>query len=84
EHYTLDVPAGMAQVSVTITGGRGDADLYLKYGSTPSAGSYDCRPNRNGNKETCVISNPQAGVWHMSVYGFRAVRDLTLISASQP
>jgi len=84
EHYTLDVPAGMAQLSVTITGGRGDADLYLKYGSTPSAGSYDCRPNRNGNEETCVISNPQAGVWHMSVYGFRAVRDLTLISAYQP
>lgn len=84
QHYTLDVPAGMAELSVSITGGRGDADLYLKYGSTPSAGSYDCRPNRNGNEETCVISNPEAGVWHMSVYGFRAVRDLTLISAYQP
>jgi serine protease len=84
EHYTLDVPAGMAELSVIITGGRGDADLYLKYGSMPTAGSYDCRPNRNGNEETCVISNPAAGVWHMSVYGFRAVRDLTLISAYQP
>lgn len=84
QHYTLDVPAGMAELSVTITGGRGDADLYLKYGSTPTAGSYDCRPNRNGNEETCVISNPEAGVWHMSVYGFRAVRDLTLISTYQP
>ena len=84
QHYTLDVPAGMAELSVTITGGRGDADLYLKYGSTPGAGSYDCRPNRNGNEETCVISNPEAGVWHMSVYGFRTVRDLTLISAYQP
>ncbi|SNY52615.1 serine protease [Arsukibacterium tuosuense] len=84
QHYTLDVPAGMAELSVTITGGRGDADLYLKYGSTPSAGSYDCRPNRNGNEETCVISNPEAGVWHMSVYGFRAVRGLTLISEYQP
>ncbi|MBV2130778.1 S8 family serine peptidase [Arsukibacterium indicum] len=84
QHYTLDVPAGMAQLSVTITGGRGDADLYLKYGSMPTAGSYDCRPNRNGNEESCVISNPEAGVWHMSVYGFRAVRDLTLISEYQP
>ena len=84
QHYSLDVPAGMAELSVTITGGRGDADLYLKYGSMPTAGSYDCRPNRNGNEETCVISNPQAGVWHMSIYGFRAVRDLTLISEYHP
>ncbi len=84
QHYTLDVPAGMAELSVTISGGRGDADLYLKYGNTPSAGSYDCRPSLNGNEETCVISNPEAGVWHMSVYGFRAVRDLTLVSEYRP
>jgi serine protease len=84
QHYTLEVPAGMNGLSVTISGGRGDADLYLKYGSMPSAGNYDCRPNRNGNDESCVIANPQAGVWHMSVYGFRAVSGLTLVSEYQP
>lgn len=84
QHYTLDVPAGMAQLTVTISGGKGDADLYLKHGSQPSSSSYDCRPNKNGNNETCVINNPQAGVWHMSVYGFRAVSGLTLVSEYQP
>ncbi|GAB2919428.1 S8 family serine peptidase [Rheinheimera gaetbuli] len=83
QHYTLDVPAGMAQLTVTISGGKGDADLYVKYGSQPGSGSYDCRPNKNGNEESCVINNPQAGVWHMSVYGFRAVTGLTLVSEYQ-
>ena len=84
QHYTLDVPQGMAQLTVEISGGTGDADLYVNYGSQPSSRNYDCRPNKNGNSETCVISNPQAGVWHMSVYGFRAVSGLTLVSAYQP
>jgi len=84
QHYTLEVPEGMAQLSVEISGGRGDADLYIKHGSQPTSGSYDCRPNKNGNNETCVINNPQAGVWHLSVYAFRAVSGLTLVSEYQP
>ncbi|KUM54243.1 S8 family serine peptidase [Rheinheimera sp. EpRS3] len=84
QHYTLEVPEGMAQLTVEISGGRGDADLYVKHGSQPTSGSYDCRPNKNGNSETCVINNPQAGVWHFSVYAFRAVSGLTLVSEYQP
>ena len=84
QHYTLDVPEGMSQLTVSTSGGRGDADLYVKFGSQPTSGSYDCRPNKNGNDETCVISNPQAGTWHMSIYGYRAVRGLTLTSEYQP
>lgn len=84
QHYTLEVPEGMAQLTVEISGGRGDADLYIKHGSQPTSGSYDCRPNKNGNSETCVINNPQAGVWHLSVYAFRAVSGLTLVSEYQP
>ena len=74
----------MSSLTVTTTGGSGDADLYVKYGSQPSKGSYDCRPNKNGNEESCVLTNPQAGVWHISVYGFRAVTGLTLQSQYQP
>lgn len=84
QHYTLEVPEGMSQLTVDISGGRGDADLYVKYGSQPTSGSYDCRPNKNGNNETCVIDAPQAGVWHISVYAYRAVTGLTLVSEYQP
>ncbi|TMO20657.1 PPC domain-containing protein, partial [Pseudoalteromonas sp. S4741] len=44
KHYTLDVPAGMVSFTVTTSGGTGDADLFVKFGSQPTSSSYDCRP----------------------------------------
>ncbi|OUS74294.1 peptidase S8 [Pseudoalteromonas sp. A601] len=84
KYYTLDVPAGMASFTVTTSGGSGDADLFVKFGSQPSASSYDCRPYKNGNAETCTFSNPQAGTWHMSVNAYRTFSGLTLDAQYQP
>ncbi len=52
--YTLDVPAGASNISFASSGGTGDADMYVKFGSTPTDSSYDCRPYENGNNETCT------------------------------
>ncbi|WNG58182.1 peptidase M4 [Archangium gephyra] len=53
--YYLDVPASRAS-TFTISGGTGDADLYVKIGSQPSTSSYNCRPYLSGNNETCSIA----------------------------
>ncbi|XQF89454.1 S8 family peptidase [Pseudoalteromonas espejiana] len=84
KHYTLDVPAGMSTFTVTTSGGSGDADLFVKYGSQPTASSYDCRPYKNGNAETCTFSNPQAGTWHLSVNAYSTFSGLTLSGQYQP
>ncbi|MBB1436224.1 S8 family serine peptidase [Pseudoalteromonas sp. SG43-6] len=84
KHYTLDVPAGMASFTVTTSGGSGDADLFVKFGSQPTSSSYDCRPYKNGNAETCTFSNPQAGTWHMSVNAYKTFAGLTLDAQYQP
>jgi serine protease len=84
KHYTLDVPAGMSTFTVTTSGGTGDADLFVKFGSQPTASSYDCRPYKNGNAETCTFSNPQAGTWHLSVNAYRTFSGLTLSGQYQP
>ena len=84
KHYTLDVPAGMASFTVTTSGGSGDADLFVKFGSQPTSSSYDCRPYKNGNAETCTFSNPQAGTWHMSVNAYQTFAGLTLDAQYQP
>ena len=83
-HYTLDVPAGMASFTVTTSGGSGDADLFVKFGSQPTSSSYDCRPYKNGNAETCTFSNPQAGTWHLSVNAYKTFAGLTLDAQYQP
>jgi hypothetical protein len=51
----LDVPAGVAS-NFVLSGGTGDADLYVKADSTPTTSSYDCRPYLRGNNETCNIA----------------------------
>ncbi|WP_199608759.1 pre-peptidase C-terminal domain-containing protein [Flocculibacter collagenilyticus] len=77
--YTIDVPAGSSKLEVTITGGSGDADLYLNRSSAPttSSGTYVCRPWKSGNEETCTINNPAAGTWHVGVHAYSTYSGVT-------
>ena len=77
-NYSLDVPAGTTQLVVNMSGGSGDADLYVRFGSQPTTRKYDCRPYLTGNNESCVINNPAAGTWYMGIYGYEAFSGVTL------
>ena len=82
--YEMEIPAGTSQLVVSLSGGSGDADLYLKQGSEPSRSSYDCRSWEDGNGETCTIDNPAAGTWHIGLYGYKAFSDVTLTGRANP
>jgi serine protease len=77
-HFTMEVPVGAPSVSFSISGGSGDADLYVKYGSQPTTTSFDCRPYMSGNNETCTFSAPAAGTWHVSVRAWSSFSGVTL------
>lgn len=83
-YYTIDVPAGMSALNVTTTGGSGDADLYVRFGSNPTTNTYDCRPYRNGNEESCAIDSPQSGTWHIGIRAYRAFSGLSMTVEVQP
>ncbi|TDD60315.1 hypothetical protein E1263_11540 [Kribbella antibiotica] len=76
--YTLAVPAGATNLKFVTSGGSGDADLYVKFGSAPTTSSYDCRPYESGNAETCTISTAQAGTYHVMLNGYAAFSGLSL------
>ncbi len=76
--YTVAVPAGRSQLKVTIAGGSGDADLYVRSGSAPTDTVYTCRPYLSGNNETCTISAPAAGTWHVRVKAYTTFSGVTL------
>ncbi|MEG3193345.1 S8 family peptidase [Lysobacter sp. D1-1-M9] len=76
--FTMSVPAGASNLVFNTTGGSGDADLYVKFGSQPTTSSYDCRPYRSGNEETCSFASPQSGTWYVMVHGYSAYSGLTL------
>ena len=78
---SFEMPADVSTLTVTISGGSGDADLYVKEGSAPSSGwfgSYDCRPYLNGNDEVCTFTNPGTGSWHIGVKAYSTFNNVTL------
>jgi len=77
--YTLDVPTGASNLSFNISGGSGDADLYVKFGSQASSSNWDCRPYRSGNNETCDISNVQSGSYSVMLDAYSAYSGVTLL-----
>ncbi|GJM09516.1 MAG: hypothetical protein DHS20C11_17920 [Lysobacteraceae bacterium] len=84
KHYTLTVPAGMGSLDVDISGGSGDGDLYVRFGSQPTTSSYDCRPYKNGNNESCSFNNPAAGTWHISIRAYSTFSGVTLDAYYNP
>ncbi|GAA1696525.1 hypothetical protein GCM10009745_48230 [Kribbella yunnanensis] len=76
--YTMAVPAGATNLKFVTAGGSGDADLYVKFGSEPTTSSYDCRPYKDGNDETCTITTAQAGTYYVMIRGYAAFSGLSL------
>jgi vibriolysin len=71
--YTLVVPNNMDELRVILTGGSGDADLYVNFdepwlgGSDPDA-NPDCESlDPAGPEESCTITNPLPGTWYIQV-----------------
>ncbi|WP_282563035.1 PKD domain-containing protein [Tahibacter amnicola] len=76
--FTMVVPAGASGLKFVTSGGTGDADLYVKFGSAASTTSYDCRSIGSTNAETCNIATAQAGTYHVFIHGYSAVSGLSL------
>jgi subtilase family serine protease len=82
--YTMTVPAGASSLNFAISGGSGDADLYVKYGSAPTTSSYDCRPYTTGNSESCPISSVQAGTYYVTVRAYATYSGVSLTGSYNP
>ncbi|MDQ2070256.1 S8 family peptidase [Natronospira bacteriovora] len=78
-HFTMSVPSNASNLSFQISGGTGDADLYVRFGAPPTTSDWDCRPYRWGNEETCEFSNPQAGTWYVMVRAYESFSGVSLV-----
>ncbi len=82
--YSLVVPAGKTSVVFNISGGTGDADLYVNFGSAPTSTKYTCRPYLTGNSETCTINSPTSGTYYANVRAYAAYSGVTLKATISP
>ncbi|MDP5212595.1 M4 family metallopeptidase [Pseudoalteromonas tunicata] len=82
--YTYDLPAGYANMTIAISGGTGDADMYVRFGAQSTTSQYDCRPFKNGNTESCSFSAPKAGTWYIDLSGYATASGVTLTLKANP
>ncbi|MBI2379130.1 MAG: M4 family metallopeptidase [Gammaproteobacteria bacterium] len=76
--YSLAVPSGASGLNFKTTGGTGDADLYVKFGSAPTTSSYDCKSESSSSTETCNIATAQVGTYYVLLYGYSAYSGVSL------
>ena len=91
--YAVAIPAGTTKLVVNISGGTGDADLYVNRGSaltTPLSTAVNttarCVPLRDRtNTETCTINNPTAGsTYFITVHAYRSFSGVNLKATRSP
>jgi pseudolysin/vibriolysin len=82
--YTVVVAAGAKNLVIATSGGTGDADLYVKFGSAPTTSSYNCRPYKTGNAESCTFATTQAGTYYVKVRGYSTFSGVSLKATWTP
>ncbi|WP_051303357.1 M4 family metallopeptidase [Psychromonas aquimarina] len=75
--YTMQVPANAQNIKFAINGGTGDADLYVKYGALPTDQTSDCSPLKNGNAETCSMTQDN-GTYYVRVKAYASFANVSL------
>ncbi|MFY8353020.1 pre-peptidase C-terminal domain-containing protein, partial [Pseudoalteromonas sp. SSM20] len=66
---SIIIPEGASDVTVSSSGGTGDADLYTRSGQAPTRATFDCRSWNSGNNETCSNQTANAEL-HYMLYSF--------------
>lgn len=79
-YYTVVVPAGTPALSVTLSGGSGDADLVIRFDAQPIPSNFECGSFEFANEEECLVINPAAGTWHILVFGAEAYTGVQLLA----
>jgi len=70
--YTIEVPVGATTLEVDTSGGSGDVDIAINFGSPPTGQVNECIQIGAGNVHNCTVINPQAGTWFIIVLGRQA------------
>ncbi|MEA2599637.1 MAG: hypothetical protein QOF89_629 [Acidobacteriota bacterium] len=70
--YTLEVPAGTAQLRISANSsslGRSGLALYARQGAPASPTAFDCKDDLHGALPYCEIHDPAPGTWHLLLTG---------------
>jgi hypothetical protein len=76
QYFQITVPAGK-ELRIWLTGGSGDADLFVRRGERPTLTTYYCGSKNGGTTESCIFT-VLGGDYHIMVYGYTSFSNVTL------
>ena len=76
--YSIVVPSGKASLTIKLSGGTGDGDIYAKMGSAPTTTSYTKKSDGSTNTETITFTSPAAGTYYILVNAYSTVSSTSL------
>lgn len=77
-HFRVYVPADADVLEIRTSGGRGDADLYIRHGELPGKAAYDGRSSGSSSTEHVEIRRPREGWWYITLRAFSDFRDVDM------
>jgi vibriolysin len=67
---------GATAMKFVISGGTGDADLFVRFGSPPTLAEFDCYQGESN--ETCELYPPQSGTYYLMIRAAQPYSGVTL------
>jgi microbial collagenase len=64
-YLTALLPAGQNALHLDMSGGTGDADIYVRAGAWPTESVFDAAPQLVGSDESVTIANPASGWFYI-------------------
>ncbi|WP_214322607.1 collagenase [Nonomuraea sediminis] len=79
-YFYIWIPSGTTSLTITVSGGSGNADLYFNPNAWATTGAYTARSTNSGNSETLTVTNLRANNYnYISLY---AVTDFSGVTIS--
>lgn len=78
--YKLTVPTGAKNLSFKLSGGSGDGDIYLKFGSAPTTTSFEQKSDGSSNTETITVAAPKVGTYYLLLSAYANVSNTSLVA----
>lgn len=68
KNYFITIPNDASNLKISISGGTGDANLYVKRNSAPTINMFDCGPQIIGsNNEACFFTAPAGNTYYIMI-----------------
>lgn len=78
DYLYILLPAGTVTLTVTTSGGTGNADLYYNPSTWATPSAYTARSINSGNTERITVTNTTAGYRYLSLYAAASFSGVTV------